>query len=108
MRRSKRVKFIVHCPIDSGEAIRQTIGGAGGGSIGDYTFCSFTVSGVGRYKGNGDAQPFFGKPGELSGSEEERIEVTVPRNIIKDVVNAVLKVHPYEEPTYDIYTLEDI
>jgi hypothetical protein len=108
MRKSKKVKFIVHCPIDSEEEIRQAIGEAGGGSIGDYTFCSFTVTGVGRSKGNGDTQPVYGKPEELSGSEEEKIEVTVPRKIKKDVVNAVLKVNPYEEPTYDIYTLEEL
>ncbi len=105
---SEKVKLVVHCPIESGNIIRQTIGEAGGGEIGDYKFCSFTVVGTGRSLGDETSEPVYGQKGHLSSSEEERIEVTVDQTKIKDVVREVLKVHPYDKPTYDIYPLLDL
>ncbi len=101
------VKFVVHCPIESGDTIRQAIAEAGGGVIGDYTFCSYTITGIGRSMGGESAEPIYGEVGSLSSSKEERIEVTVKRELIAKVINKVLEVHPYDEPTYDVYPLED-
>jgi hypothetical protein len=39
--------------------------------------------------------------------EEEKIEVVVPRAILKNVIESIKKVHPYEEMAFDIYPLED-
>jgi len=39
--------------------------------------------------------------------EEERIEVIVPREILKEVIEKVKSVHPYEEMAFDIYPLEN-
>lgn len=103
----RNVKLVVDCPSDSSEIIRKAIASAGGGEIGEYTFCSFSVVGIGRSKGGETTHPVYGEAGILSSSPEERIEVTVRRKLIRKVVNAVLKVHPYEVPTYDVYPLED-
>ncbi|MDQ5913769.1 MAG: hypothetical protein QG623_388 [Patescibacteria group bacterium] len=107
MNSSSRVKFVVHCPIESGDQIREAIGRAGGGEIGDYSFCSFTIVGNGRSMGNSSAKPVYGEKGVVSSSPEERVEVTVTRDKIKSVIEEVLNVHPYDEPTYDVYPLED-
>ncbi len=104
----KKYKFVVHSPLDNGELIRQAIGETGGGRIGDYDFCSFTVIGTGRSRGNDEANPVYGEVNTFSSSEEERIEVTVTEDILKEVINAVLAVHPYDQPTYDVYLLEDL
>ncbi len=50
-------KLVVHVPVGSGDKIREAIGGAGGGKIGNYSFCSFTVRGVGRFKPEDGANP---------------------------------------------------
>lgn len=104
----KKYKFVVHCPIQSGDLIREAIGKAGGGKIGEYDFCSFTIMGLGRSKGSIKSNPVYGEQHKLSSSEEERIEVTVSEDVIKDVIRDVLAVHPYDEPTYDVYILEDL
>jgi hypothetical protein len=105
---TKRVKFVVHCPTYSADKIREAIGKSGGGVIGDYSFCSFSVVGVGRSMGSENSNPVYGEMGQLSSSPEERIEVTVDRDQLTEVIEAVLKVHPYDEPTYDVYPLEDV
>lgn len=102
-----KVKIAVHVPSEAAEAVRRAIGEAGAGVIGDYTFCSFSVSGTGRYKGGQTTHPYNGSAGVLNEVAEERIEVTCDRADAKRVIVALKAVHPYEEPTYDIYQLID-
>ena len=49
------------------------------------------------------------RPGQsrltTSRSEEDRVEVIVPRDAIQDVLRAAREAHPYEEMAYDIYPL---
>ena len=40
--------------------------------------------------------------------EEERIEVTCDGALVKDIIAAIKKVHPYEEVALDVYKLENI
>jgi hypothetical protein len=85
--------------------VRQAIGDAGGGQIGEYSHCTFTVRGTGSYKGSENSSPLNGSANKLEFPEEDRIEVTVSRDKLKAVCEAVRNVHPYEEPTIDIYPL---
>lgn len=52
-------------------------------------------------------KPFIGKQGKLEKTNEIRIETIIPESLQKKVINAMLKVHPYEEVAYDIYPLEN-
>jgi len=84
------------------------MGKAGAGHIGNYSFCSFSSKGVGRFKPEKGAHPAIGEVGKLESVEEERIEIICNRDVLKDVIAAIKKVHPYEEVALDIYSLEDI
>ncbi|MFZ2970539.1 MAG: hypothetical protein WA063_05290 [Minisyncoccia bacterium] len=104
---SKNVKFVVFVPISHANAIRKVLGEAGAGIIGNYNFCSFSIKGIGRFQGNENSNPTIGKAGNYESVEEERIEVTPPRQILKEVINKVKEVHPYEEVAFDVYSLDD-
>lgn len=101
-------KLAVHVPVESADKVREAIGAAGGGKIGNYAFCSFSVKGVGRFLPQEGANPTIGAVGKLEEVEEERIEVTVEAVVLKDVIAAIKATHPYEEPTIDIYPLEEV
>ena len=103
---SENVKLVVFVPLTHADVVRQALGEAGAGKIGNYDFCSFSSRGVGRYRGNEKSNPTIGKAGEHTEVEEEMIEVLLPRSIVKSVVEAVKKVHPYEEVAFDIYPVE--
>ena len=103
---SKNVKFVVFVPTSHADAVRQALGESGAGRIGNYDFCSFSVKGTGRFRGNAESNPTFGKAGRHEAVEEERIEVVVPREILQDVIMVVKKAHPYEEVAFDIYPIE--
>ena len=105
---SQNVKFVVFVPISHADAVRQALGEAGAGKIGNYDFCSFSSRGTGRFRGNEKANPVIGKMGKYEAVEEEKIEVIMPRKILKSVIEKVKSVHPYEEVAFDIYPLETI
>jgi hypothetical protein len=82
------------------------MGKAGAGKIGNYTFCTFSSKGIGRFKPENGAHPAIGEIGKLEAVEEERIEMVCERTVLKQVIDAAKKVHPYEEVAFDIYLLE--
>lgn len=100
------VKIVVFVPGSHANVVREAMGKAGAGKIGNYTFCSFSSKGVGRFKPGQGANPYIGEVGKFEEVEEERIETVCERNIIKDVILAIKNVHPYEEVALDIYPLE--
>lgn len=105
---SKNVKLVVFVPLSHADIVRQALGEAGAGKIGNYDFCSFSSCGTGRFRGNEKTHPAIGQAGKYEAVEEERIEVTVPRSILKGVVEKLKSAHPYEEVAFDIYPLETL
>ena len=99
-------KIVVYVPLKSADLMREVIGKAGGGKIGDYSFCSFSSRGVGRFLPGANARPKIGEIGKLEQVEEERIEVTCPREVADNVIAAIKRAHPYEVPAIDTYTVE--
>lgn len=99
------VKIVVTVPPENGGALRKAIGDAGAGAIGNYSYCSYTIRGVGRFLPNEGANPTVGEVGKPEEVEEERIEVTCEKDSMTSVVQAIRQVHPYEVPVIDIYPM---
>lgn len=99
------VKIVVFVPITHTDKVREEIGKAGGGIIGNYDNCSFSSVGIGRFRPNEKANPHIGKANILEKVEEEKIEFICPRDKAKKMIKAIRKVHPYEEVAMDIYPL---
>jgi hypothetical protein len=108
MPNSKNVKIVVFVPESHADIVREAMGRAGAGKIGNYTFCSVSTKCTGRFKPEAGASPTIGEVGKLESVEEERIEAVCSRNLLDDVVSAIKEVHPYEEVALDIYPLEEI
>ncbi len=102
----KRYKIVVYVPESHAEALRTAIGDAGAGEIGDYSHCSFTISGITRFKPMEGADPAKGEIGKLEEVKEERIETVCTEDALQAVLKAIKNVHPYEEPATDVYPVE--
>lgn len=105
---TKRVMVVVNVPLNEADAMRDAIGRAGGGKLGNYSFCSFSIKGMGRSLPNGNANPTIGTPGQLEVIEEERIEVACDEHDAAAIVAMIRKVSSYEEPAVFVYSLLDI
>lgn len=101
------VKISVFVPESHEEGLREAFGRAGAGSIGDYEYCSYTLSGTGRFRPNAEADPFIGEAGKMEETAESKIEVVARKSEQDRVIKAMLAAHPYEEPAYDVFTLEN-
>jgi hypothetical protein len=98
-------KIVVFVPLDHADKVREAIGEAGGGKLGKYSFCSFSMRGIGRFKPDEGAKPHIGTVGKFEQVEEEKIEITCNEKVMDDVIAAIKRVHPYEEVAMDIWPL---
>ncbi len=99
------VKIVVFVPETHADMVREAMGKAGAGKIGNYTYCSFSVKGQGRFKPEEGANPRIGKVGTLEVVDEERIEVACEKSQLNTIVQAIKAVHPYEEVVIDVYPM---
>jgi dinuclear metal center YbgI/SA1388 family protein len=100
-------KLITYVPLSHAETVRNELFEAGAGHINNYDCCSFNANGIGTFKANDKANPFVGNKNEIHSENETRIEITFPDYKEKQIISTLLKTHPYEEVTYDIYILEN-
>jgi len=108
LKESNYVKIVVAVPIKSANKIRQALGRAGAGQQGKYKYCSGSHQSVGRFIPQEGAHPAIGQTGKLKKVEEEIITTICHKNLVKKVVAAIKKSHPYEEPPIDIIPRLDV
>ncbi len=106
MNPKKRYKIVVYVPEADAHKLREAMGNAGAGMIGNYSHCTFTVKGIGRFKPNEKANPTIGQAGKLEEVAEDRIETVCEEDKLKEVLKAIKDTHPYEEPATDVYPIE--
>ena len=105
--KGKLLKLVTFVPHSHAELVRNTLFNVGAGNIGNYDSCSYNVSGEGTCKAGENTNPFTGEIGELHTEPEVRIEIILPIYKQSEVKRALIAVHPYEEPAYDFYLLEN-
>lgn len=105
-----RFKLVFFVPLSALEACKAAIFSAGAGRYpgGKYTECCWTVLGTGQFRPGGMANPHIGSVGALEEVPEVRVEtLCIGAEIAKKSVEALKIAHPYEEPSYQVYKLED-
>ena len=102
---AKNYKLVTYAPVENADDIRQALGDAGAGFIGNYSHCSFSAHGEGRFQPEEGANPYLGQEGTLEMVREVRIETIVPEALLSSVVKAMKEAHPYEEVAYDVFEL---
>ncbi|MDR2913502.1 MAG: Nif3-like dinuclear metal center hexameric protein [Tannerella sp.] len=101
------IKLVTFVPEDAAETLRKALFKAGAGHIGNYSSCSFNAEGNGTFLAMGNSHPYRGEIGELHTEKEIRIETVFPAYLKSSVISSLLSVHPYEEPAFDLYKLEN-
>ncbi|ORV53547.1 Nif3-like dinuclear metal center hexameric protein [Mycobacterium europaeum] len=98
-------KWVIYVPRENADAVRAAVFEAGAGHIGDYSHCSWTVTGIGQFLPHEGASPAVGSVGTVETVAEDRFEVIAPARIRVAVLAAMRAAHPYEEPAFDIFAL---
>jgi len=104
---SDQVKLVTFVPEQHLHNVRSAICAAGAGVIGEYTDCSFRTPGVGTFRPGRASTPFSGKKNQINEEPEIKLEVLVLKAKLPTALRALVETHPYEEPAYDVLTLEN-
>ena len=99
-------KVIVYVPVADANKLRKAIGDTGGGKVGTYSHASFSSRGVGRFTPEAGAKPAIGEVGQPEEVKEERIEFVCETHCLDEIIAAIRKAHPYEEPAIETWKVE--
>jgi dinuclear metal center YbgI/SA1388 family protein len=98
-------KLVTFAPHADAARVIDALAAAGAGEIGAYERCAYTSDGSGTFRPTSDARPTIGEVGAVEEVAETRIEMVVPRDRRRRVVEALRAAHPYEEAAFDVYEL---
>ena len=98
-------KLIVFVPREALDEVRDALFAAGAGRIGDYQRCSWYTQGTGTFLGGEGTSPSVGEAGREERVAELRLETVFLTEQQDEVIAALRRAHPYEEPAFDIYEL---
>jgi hypothetical protein len=100
-------KLVVFVPGEALDDVRDALFAAGAGRIGDYERCSWYTDGTGTFFGGESTDPAIGERGREERVPELRLETVYPAERHAEVMAALRRAHPYEEPAFDVYELID-
>lgn len=100
-------KLVTYTVSENADKIRNAMLAAGAGTIGNYENCSFNSEGFSTYQGNEFSNPSVGNKGELTKTNEIKIEVVFEKHLESKILKALFSNHVYEEVAYEIYTLQN-
>jgi dinuclear metal center YbgI/SA1388 family protein len=103
----KKYKLVTFVPEAHVDKVRTAMCEAGGGHIGEYSYCTFQTPGAGTFMPSQKATPFLGSIGKINKEAELRLEVLIPAKSLAAVIDAMKAAHPYEEVAYDVYELAE-
>ena len=98
-------KLVVFVPPEVLDDVREALFAAGAGRIGEYERCSWYTEGTGTFLGGAGTEPAIGKRGREERVTELRLETVFPAERHEEVIGALRRTHPYEEPAFDVYEL---
>ncbi len=98
-------KLEIYAPESALEDIRKALLEMDAGRLGDYKGCLSYYPVTGVWFSGENANPAIGSPGEWSREQEIKIVVNVEDANVEKTVEAVKKVHPYEEPLINVIQL---
>ena len=87
------------------EMVKAALFAEGAGLYNAYSQCCWQVRGEGQFRPLENSQPFLGQLNQLEKVVEYKVEMVCAETAIKEVLQALVASHPYEEPAYGAYKM---
>ena len=94
-----------YLPTDAVEKVKKALFQAGAGTIDDYQACSFASKGEATFQPKNETNPHIDTKNQCSYFEETCLRTIVPTHHKKQVIQALIKSHPHQKPSYHFQTL---
>ena len=99
-------KICFYVPASHLEKVKLAMFAKGAGKIGNYSHCAWQIMGEGQFMPLRGSDSFIGTPNQLATIQEYKVEMVCEDNLVRDVILAMKKAHPYEEPAYQAWRFE--
>lgn len=96
----------VYVPNEDKKTVLEAMHNAGAGIIGNYKQCAVSYDVNGQFMPSQESNPYSGKINLLELVNESKLEMMCEHIYLNKVIQAMLKVHPYETPVYTIIPLK--
>lgn len=101
-------KICFFVPENFAELVKDSMFAAGAGKVGNYSCHAWQVLGEGQFMPGKGSNPFIGGLEDLVKVSEYKIEMICADEFIQQAIAALKESHPYEQPAYQVWKLEDI
>lgn len=91
-----------YIPLSDHARVKQALFDSGAGKIGQYDECCWELLGNGQFRPQNGSNPLVGQTGKLEQLAEYKVEMVCADEKIREVVETLLREHPYEQPAYFI------
>ena len=98
-------KLEIFIPETHLEVLRRALQSVDAGHIGNYDCCLSYSPVMGCWRPLAGTAPYLGTAGKLSTESDLKVEVTCLRARAEETVEAVKRIHPYEEPVINVIPL---
>ena len=98
----KELKLEIFIPESHMPVLRSALQSVGAGRLGDYDSCLAYSKVTGSWRPLLGSHPYLGATGEVSEAEEIKVEVNILAGDLEQTLNAIYKIHPYEEPLVNV------
>ncbi|AJC50672.1 NGG1p interacting factor 3 protein, NIF3 [Coxiella endosymbiont of Amblyomma americanum] len=101
-------KLAFYVPENYVEQVKNALFTVGAGQLGNYDCCAWQTLGVGQYRPLNGSQPYIGLRGRLETIKEYLVEMICEDKHFKDVIEELIRVHPYETPSYAAWKIDTL
>lgn len=101
-------KVEVYVPYNFTDKIREALNNVGVCKVGNYDNCVCVIEVKGMFRPLKGSNPYLGLENELCEVLENKIETICNKKDLKNVIRAIKKVHPYDEPLINIIPILDV
>lgn len=84
------------------ERLQAELTQAGAGRVGNYDHCMAVSPVTGYWRPLHGANPYQGELGKIESASELKVETSCKREHVWQVIEAIRRVHPYEEPVIHV------
>ena len=100
-------KLTFYVPKAHLEAVKNHLFEHGAGKIGNYDCCCWQTKGIGQFRPLEGSKPFSGEIDKTQREEEWLIEIVCEDSLLKTIISELKKAHPYEEPAFQYWKVNE-
>jgi hypothetical protein len=102
--------YLIGCYVPEShlEKVKTALFEKGGGQLGNYDCCAWQTRGTGQFRPLAHSTPFSGEKGKIHREDEYKLELICKNDIVGDIIETLIRVHPYETPAYHVIKMETV